>query len=375
MVDDGILQHDPDVLAGFLERDGVDPDVRIRLDRRTPAIDGSGAGVVGGQGHGGIAAVALEHVGDVAAAQADIQAGLFEGLGPRALELEGSSNLPRGARHQLHQADGSGPGARIGRESALASRDGEQHGRINPVAAGLFFEQIGVDSREAALEVVEVAASPERADRAFMPSPAVGGNRRVVEQFLVVLSQQVVPLFARVHDAAVMVELACALQRGRPFGGVFLQLNRGIVQGVRLVEPLSREEAVEATLQGDLLEQFDALSGAAELLQCPGLPVRAHLVVRVGVRQFLGSLQDLVPVPFVQGQAQAHVPECVVVQVGGSGLHQRVGERQSVAGGLQGDAVAQILNLLEAEHLGLAEPFEPFVGGIGILACAARDAM
>lgn len=140
MVDNGVFQHDADVFPGLFERDGVDPDIGIRLEIGSPAVDGSGAGVVGGQGHGGVAVVALEHVGNVAAAQADIQGRLFEGLGPGALEFQGSGDLPRGSRHQLHQADGPGSGARIGRESTLASRDGEQQGRVDLVAAGFFFE-------------------------------------------------------------------------------------------------------------------------------------------------------------------------------------------------------------------------------------------
>ena len=362
-------------MAGFLERDGVDPYIRIRLERGTPAVDGSGTCVVGGQGHGGIAAVALEHVGDVATAQADIQAGPLEGLGPGTLELEGPGDLPRGSRHQLHQADGSGPGTRIGRKRALASRDGEQQGRIDPGTASLFFEQVAVGSREAAFQVVEVAAFPESTDGAFVPTPAVGRDRGMVELFLVALGHQVVPFFARIHDASVEVEFAGAFQCGQPSHGIVLQLNRSVVQGMRAVEPLGREEAVVAAVLGNLLEQFGAFGSAAELLQCPSLPVRTHLVVRVGVRQFLGGFQDSPPVSFVQGQAQAHVPELVVAQIRGCGIHQQVGQRQSVAGGLQGDAVAQVLDLLEAEHLGPAESLVPFVSGFGALACAARDAV
>ena len=94
---------------------------------------------------------------------------------------------------------------------------------------GLFFKQVGVGSREAALEVIEVAAFPESTDGAFMPTPTVGGDCRAVKLFLVALGYQVVPLFARVHDASVVVELACAIQRGQPFHGIVLQLNRSIV--------------------------------------------------------------------------------------------------------------------------------------------------
>ena len=50
-------------------------------------------------------------------------------------------------------------------------------------------------------------------------------------------------------------------------------------------------------------------------------------------------------------------------------------QRQPVAGGFQGNAVAQVLDLFEAEHLGLAESFVPFVGGFRVFACAARDAV
>lgn len=52
-----------------------------------------------------------------------------------------------------------------------------------------------------------------------------------------------------------------------------------------------------------------------------------------------------------------------------------MGQRQPVAGGFQGDAVAQVLDLLEAEHLGLAESFVPFVGGFRVFSRAARDAV
>ena len=52
-----------------------------------------------------------------------------------------------------------------------------------------------------------------------------------------------------------------------------------------------------------------------------------------------------------------------------------MGQRQPVAGGLQGNAVTQILDLLEAEHFGLAESFVPFVGGFGVFTCATGDAV
>lgn len=322
LVDDGVFQHDADVFPGFFERDGVDPDIGIRLEIGTPAVDGSGAGVVGGQGHGGVAAVALEHVGNVAAAQADVQGRLLEGLGPGALEFEGPGDLPCGSRHQLHQADGSGPGARVGRESALASRDGEQQGRVDSAAAGFFLKQVGVSPREAALEIVEVAAFPEGADRAFMPAPVAGGDGCKVEFLHAALIHQVVPFFTRVHDAPLMEELASPLQRGWFFPGDLFHRGRGMVQGVRPVEPFSREEPVVTTVIGDFLEQLGAFGSAAKLLQRAGLPVRAHLPVWIGIWQFLGSLENLAPVPFMQGQAQAHVPERVVTQVIGSGFHQ-----------------------------------------------------
>lgn len=52
-----------------------------------------------------------------------------------------------------------------------------------------------------------------------------------------------------------------------------------------------------------------------------------------------------------------------------------MGQWQPVAGSFQGNAVAQILDLLEAENSGLAESFVPFVSGFRILAGTARDAV
>ena len=322
LINSSVFQHDADVFPGLLEWDSIDPDICIRLEIRAPAVDGSGAGVVGGQSHGRIAVVALEHVGNVATAQADIQRGPFEGLGPGALELEGSGDLPCGSRHQLHQADSSGPGACVSRESTLASRDGEQQGRVNLVATGFFLEQVGVCSRKAALEIVEVAVFPEGADGAFMPTPLVGGDGRAIELFLAALTHQVVPFLTRVHDAPLVEELAGALQRGRFFRGDFVQRGGGIVQGMRPVESLGCQKSVVAAVVGDFLEQLGAFGGTTELFQRAGLPVRAHLLVRIGIRQFLGGFQDLLPVPFVQGQAQAHVSERAVAQIRGRGFHQ-----------------------------------------------------
>lgn len=176
--------------------------------------------------------------------------------------------------------------------------------------------------REAAFEIVEVSVFPEGADRAFMPTPVAGGDGCKIELLYAALIHQVVPFFTRVHDAPLMEELASPLQRGRFFPGDLFQKSGGIVQGVRPVEPFSREEPVVAAVIGDFLEQLDTFGSAAKLLQRAGLPVRAHLLVWIGIRQFLGSLKNLLPVPFMQGQAQTHVPERVVTQVIGRGFHQ-----------------------------------------------------
>ena len=155
----------------------------------------------------------------------------------------------------------------------------------------LFFEQVGVGPREAAFQVIEVAAFPESTDRAFMPTPVAGGDRCAIELLRATLIHQVIPFFTRIHDAPLVEELAGTLQSGQFFPGNFVRRSGGIVQGVRPVEPFSREEPVVTAVISDFLEQFDAFGGAAKLLQRAGLPVRAHLVVRIGVRQFLGSLR------------------------------------------------------------------------------------
>ena len=155
-----------------------------------------------------------------------------------------------------------------------------------------------------------------------MPTPVVGGDRCAIELLCATLIHQVVPFFTCIHDAPLVEKLAGTLQSGQFFLGNFVQRSGGIVQRVRPVEPFSCEESIITAVISDFLKQFDAFGGAAKLLQRTGLPVRAHLVVRIGIRQFLGGLKDLLPVPFMQGQAQAHVPERVVAQVIGSGFHQ-----------------------------------------------------
>ena len=126
-----LLVGEGQLAAVELEDDAGDVGASLAEGRdAVEAIDGGGAGVVGGEREGDVVVVAGEQVVEVGGAAVYILLG-DEGVG--------DAELGGGGGHELHEALGAGAGDGVGAAVALGVDDGGEEVGIDAVAlAGLF---------------------------------------------------------------------------------------------------------------------------------------------------------------------------------------------------------------------------------------------
>src|SRR5690554_875000 len=91
------------VIARLTERNRFNEQIELLRRLLQPAIDPAGSGIVSGSGGKAVAAVALGHVADIGAAQADIEFGVEYPVRAGIADAELAAKQGRGARHDLHQ--------------------------------------------------------------------------------------------------------------------------------------------------------------------------------------------------------------------------------------------------------------------------------
>src|SRR5690554_4593994 len=317
-----VAEHRLHVEAGLAEGHALHEEVELLRGVGQPAVDAARAGVVGGRRGQAVAAVAVEHVADIGAAQADVQLRVEHRVGARIADAELAGQLGGGAGHHLHQAPGAGGGDRLGVVGALAPGDAHQQVGVDPRHAPPVQEVLAIGLGEAPLQGIPHAPGDGGLYQLGVPAAALG----VVGQGAGL--PLVGTLYGRIPFAGGKPRFVDAQQRlgalhGRParhlLAEAVVEAAALQVGGVGLAQAVGGGEAEEAAPLGG---QGIGLPGpgvvAEPLVGAAGPVVPAAVIPGVGLhaRQ---PVQHAAPVAVGQGGTHAQL-EQVRVAAGGQGL-------------------------------------------------------